>query len=247
MYTTDAAGSRLSAAPINALRYDGQSDDHDEVAGIMHVLIPGDRRVLDVGCGTGSVTLIANRDKHNDVSAIEPDETRSALARSRGLEVFNGYLSLDYIAEHGRFDVVMSSDVIEHMVDPASAIDLFVAALKPDGLLVLSVPNVAHWSVRANLLRGRFDYTEAGIMDATHLRWFTKKSLEAMLRQCGLDVVATRFTAGFDIKAYRHPALRRLPENMRRALIRACLRLRPSLFGVQIVVAARPHPPYPSS
>ncbi len=239
MYTTDEAAGGLVASPVNALRYDGQSDDPHEVAGIFRTLMPSGKRVLDVGCGTGSVTLIANRDKGNAVTAVEPDAARCALARSRGLDVHNGVLSHDFIREHGPFDVVMSSDVIEHMVDPAQAIELFAAAVKPGGLIILSVPNVAHWSVRGNLLRGRFDYVESGIMDATHLRWFTRDSLVSMMNRLGLDVVAVQATAGFDIATYRHRLLRWMPRRVKRGVIRSGLRLWPTLFGVQHVVAAR--------
>ena len=226
----------------NALRYDGQSDDPDEVAGVLNAMMPSGVKVLDCGCGTGSITLIANRGKGNDVHAIEPNAERAGTAASRGLKVTNGFLDADFAAAHGPFDVVMSSDVLEHTVDPAAVLDDFRKALKPGGLLLISVPNVAHWSVRANLLRGRFRYEEYGIMDATHLRWFTRETLLTLLERAGFTPEAVRVTAGFNLTCYEFGNLSHLPWRIRYKLIRIGIRTRPNLFGTQFVVTARLKP-----
>lgn len=181
----DSHGAGLTGTGLDPLRYDGQSDHPAEVAGMIHTLMPAGVRVLDVGCGTGSVTLIANRGRGNTVRAIEPDPDRAATARARGIDVHNGVLDDAYLADRGRFDVVMSSDVLEHLAAPADLLRRFVAAARPGGLVILSVPNVAHWTVRWNLLFGRFDYEPVGIMDATHLRWFTEHLSMPLLRWLG--------------------------------------------------------------
>ena len=239
MYASDAKTGGLSSAGVDALRYDRQPPDPEEVAGILRTLMPPGVRVLDVGCGTGSVTLIANRDKANSVLGIEPDPDRCAMARSRGLNVSHGFLDPAFIAEHGKFDVVMSSDVLEHMVDPGAGLELFKEALKPGGMILVSVPNVAHWSVRANLLRGRFRYAECGIMDATHLRWFTRETLVTLVESRGFGITDIRATAGYDLPVYTVGSLRKLPRSLKKPMIRAGLRTMPSVFGTQFVVAAK--------
>lgn len=235
----DSHGSGLTQAALHPLRYDGQSDHPAEVAGMIHGLMPSGVRVLDVGCGTGSVTLIANRGRGNNVVAIEPDPARAATARARGVDAHHGVLDDAFIAAHGRFDVVMSSDVLEHLAAPADLLRLFVAAAKPGGLIILSVPNVAHWTVRWNLLWGRFDYEPVGIMDATHLRWFTETSLRALLESVGLTVIEMRQTAGSDIPPYGRGLWGRIDGRIRVPAIRWLARRLPRLFGVQHVVVAR--------
>jgi hypothetical protein len=103
------------------------------------------------------------------------------------------------------------------------------------------VPNVAHWSVRTELLRGRFVYTPTGIMDATHLRWFTHVGIALLFRAAGLSIEEQRVTAGFDLPCYtqRFP-WRRLPRSTRESIVRGAMRSWPNLFGCQLVVRSHP-------
>jgi methionine biosynthesis protein MetW len=223
-----------------ALRYDWGTDDPHEVAGMLNALMPCRARVLDIGCGTGSVTLIANRDKGNELWGIEPDPERASLARTRGIDMTCGVLDQDFLARHERFDVVVLADVLEHVASPADLLGLAAEALNQDGLILLSVPNVAHWTVRLNLLRGRFDYTETGIFDATHLRWFTEKTIRSLCRDCGLEVLSVQHTAGNEMPEYRRAfPWRILPGRVRRRTVCALARGLPRLFGCQHVVSAR--------
>jgi SAM-dependent methyltransferase len=233
----DRHGDRLLGQSLEALRYDGQTDDPFECAGMLRGMMPSNVRVLDVGCGTGAVTLIANQDRGNSVLVIEPDPERAAVARSRGLTVHNGLLDEAFLAEHGGFDVVMSSDVIEHTAAPAEFLQMMARALRPGGLLLISVPNVAHWSVRLNLLFGRFDYEPTGIMDATHLRWFTARTIADLVDSTGFEILEMRQTAGSEMPFYERGPLKRIPR--RRRLVQTLSRTLPRLFGVQHVVKAR--------
>lgn len=235
----DRVGSGLSDRPLDAGRYDGHSDNPAEVAGVLHALVPRGARVLDVGCGTGSVALIANRGKGNVYVGLEPDLDRVNIARSRGLDVSVGFLDDQFISEHGRFDVVMASDVIEHVSDPAAFLEQTKRALEPAGLIIISTPNVAHWSVRLALLFGRFNYEPTGIMDATHLRWFTQATIRGLAEACGLEIVDYRFSAGSDLSVYHRGLWRALPYRIRVPLIRRLSQIVPRLFGVQHVVSFR--------
>ena len=82
--------------------------------------MPSGVRVLDVGCGTGSVTTIANQGKNNRVWGIEPNATRAKIAESRGIDVVEGYLTDGYFIGRERFDVIIFADVLEHVAEPAS-------------------------------------------------------------------------------------------------------------------------------
>jgi len=189
--TPDASAAGFLDHAPNPLRYDGQPNDPDEVVGVLSSLIPQGSRVLDVGCGTGSVSiqLIANRGL--SLIGVEPDEERAQRARDRGVTVRAARLTPELIAELGSFDVVLFADVLEHLPDPHSLLTLATSALRPGGRVVASVPNVAHWSVRTDLLRGRF------------VEWqrFPPKV-------CGCPIDAVCFPAGgrLDRKAHEHRA-----------------------------------------
>ena len=229
----------LGTVRAPALRYDWSSDDPAEVAGILHTLMPSSARVLDIGCGTGAVTIVANRSKGIDVWGIEPDPERAALAGTRGINVTCGTLDHAFVQRHAPFDVVMLADVLEHVAAPAEFLGLAASALRPGGLVLLSVPNVAHWTMRLHLLGGRFDYTETGIRDATHLRWFTETTIRALVQECDLDVLCTRHSAGNDLPEYCRLPWRLLPDQARRAVVRRLTKAAPRLFGCQHVISAR--------
>ena len=218
------------------LRYDGQTADITEVAGLLRSMMPEHARVLDVGCGTGSVNIIVNREKNNSVTAIEPDRDRACLARSRGLDVHNVFLDQHFIDTHPAFDLVMASDVLEHVASPAQLLELMIKAARPGGYILISVPNVAHWSVRLNLLLGRFNYEASGIMDATHLRWFTEKTASNLVQASGCSIVEIRQTAGASLAVYHRGMLSKLPSRWRSRIVRIMTRIVPRLFGVQHVI-----------
>lgn len=159
------------------------------------------RNVLDVGCGEGQNGAIA-RQRGARVVGVEGDG--AALARAaRRLDVA---LSADLArpgallaalhegAPDERFDLAILADVLEHVADPARLLEEVSSLLSDGGHLLVSAPNVAAWPVRAKLLAGRFDYEPSGVLDATHLRFFTRRSLLALLRESGLDVLTTDLT-----------------------------------------------------
>jgi methionine biosynthesis protein MetW len=221
----------LAAYP-DPTRYENRSRDPDDVGMKLASLIRTKDRVLDVGCGSGSVTELIKEQTQADIVGIEPDPTRAAIARSRGLNVLDGNLSKDVLKECGPFDTIVFADVLEHLPNPAELVLLAKEGLAPRGAIVASVPNVAHWFVRLDLLRGHFDYQDCGIMDATHLRWFTRDILHKFLENLGLELTDHLYTLNSDMVEYR----RRCPwkwfsQNTRYRILRTLLRSYPTLFG----------------
>ena len=149
-------------------------------------------RVLEVGCGAGLTLALAKRMGAVEVVGIElrPDV---ALAASRN-PLLDSILSVDFneVSEeslNGKFDLVLLSHVLEHFSDPSVVLEKIKNLLKPTGELLLAVPNVRHISVLGPLLwSGSFDYVESGILDNTHLRFFTRSSIVKMLRESGWKV-----------------------------------------------------------
>lgn len=160
-------------------------------------LIGRGRRVLDVGCATG-YTGVVLKELDCEVVGIEIEAEAAAIARERLDEVFEFDIeSTDpvEILDAATFDVVLFADVLEHVRDPLGVIRRFRPLLRTGGAVVASIPNVAHGALRLALLDGRFDYTDRGLLDATHLRFFTLSSIERLFENAGLgitDVERTR-------------------------------------------------------
>jgi SAM-dependent methyltransferase len=196
---------------------------------------------LDVGCGTGSVSRIIADTRNTKIIGIEPDSCRAAAARARGLEVYQELFTPAIVRRLEPFDVIVFADVLEHVADPGNFLQLAHRALRPGGRVIASVPNVAHWSVRVDLLRGRFDYQPTGIRDATHLRWFTGETVRSLFESNGLRVISLQHTAGVALPDYetRRP-WRWMSRDLRDPIIRALARRLPLLFGCQHVIHATP-------
>lgn len=94
-----------------------------------------------------------------------------------------------HVAEVGKFAVVFMSQVIEHIADPQDLLTKLRDWIMPGGSLVVSTCNVAHWRIRLNILCGRWEYTDYGILDRTHLRFFTVHSFRRLLAECGFNIV----------------------------------------------------------
>lgn len=143
------------------------------------------RTLLDVGCSAGALgrRLVAHGVV---VDGIERDEAAAEEARASYRRVMIGDLeSMTLGLESGSYDVVVCADVIEHLRDPAKLLSCLRPLLVPGGRLIVSTPNVGNWSMRMLHLLGRWDYTERGIMDRTHLRFFTRRTLEQLVLDCG--------------------------------------------------------------
>ena len=242
---TPDASSHGFVNEVNPLRYDGQPNEPNEVVGVLCEMVPEGARVLDVGCGTGSVSLHLVSSRSVRLVGVEPDAARGGRARERGLDVRSTVLTPQLISELGPVDIVLFADVLEHLADPASMLELAKTALGPGGRIVASVPNVAHWSVRTDLLRGRFNYHEFGIMDATHLRWFTEATIRSLFASARIPVERLRVTAGVDLPCYYGSPWKLMGRSARAGFLARAIKVRPRLFGCQLVV--RSSPCYPES
>jgi methionine biosynthesis protein MetW len=225
--------------PPNPYRYDYHDMHPLEVSGIISRIVPQGARVLDVGCGTGALSTLLRDVRGASVVGVEPDPARAALARERGIEAVTGVLSPSLHETLGRFDVAIYADVLEHLVDPLAELVKVGPFLNAGGIVVISVPNVAHWSVRMELLRGRFRYAEVGIMDATHVRWFTEETVRQLLDQAGVDLVSIQRTAGTTLPCYFSTFTKYIPTRLRDRMVRRLSQWFPRLFGGQHVVAGR--------
>ncbi|KSW29254.1 bifunctional 2-polyprenyl-6-hydroxyphenol methylase/3-demethylubiquinol 3-O-methyltransferase UbiG [Cellulomonas sp. B6] len=157
-------------------------------------LVGADREVLDIGCATGYLGS-ALAEQGCTVTGVEYDAEAAERAREVMSEVVVADLERSDLTElfPGRtFDVVVLGDVLEHLMHPEQVLASAVRLLAPGGSVVVSVPNVAHGSLRLALLQGRWDYRETGLLDRTHVRFFTRQGVADLLRAAGLRPVDVR-------------------------------------------------------
>ncbi|MCU1253870.1 MAG: glycosyl transferase, family 2 [Candidatus Angelobacter sp.] len=180
------------------------------------------RRILEFGCSTGFLSrhLV---ERGCIVTGIEIDAEAADKARRWCERVLVADLNKqDWIRGlSADYDTILFGDVLEHLVDPENVLRKASELLAPGGRVIICLPNIAHWTIRASLLRGKFKYTSTGILDVTHLRFFTPKTARKLIENTGYEVIST------------HPILGGGPIG---GQIR---RLFPGLFTKQIIFVAK--------
>ena len=150
---------------------------------------PGCLRVLEIGCSEGRF-MAGLKAERAGIYAVGVEPYPDAATKAAG--VFDRLVqapveaALDQLGDEAPFDCVVANDVLEHLVDPWNVLQRICARLAPDGCVVASLPNIRHWpTLNALFLGGRWDYAEAGVLDRTHLRFFTRKSLPELFERAG--------------------------------------------------------------
>lgn len=150
---------------------------------------PASRRILDIGCAAGILGCELKQKLSAEVWGVEHDAAIAEQARGRLDQVFAGAIE-DVLPQlpDGYFDTIIMADVLEHMVEPEKVLRSLQSKLSEHGEIVASIPNVRHWSVVKQLLEGRWEYTDAGILDRTHLRFFTCMECLRLFKTAGYIV-----------------------------------------------------------
>ena len=187
---------------MNRYYYEGMHSTYYEFTRpeVIELVRPKGLRILDVGCASGAMGAAMLEQGATEVYGIEPQYGPAQIAKARLSRVFEGSVEqamasswLEQQQFARKFDCVTCADVLEHLVDPWSVLRSLVQCLRPGGAVVVSIPNVAHHSVLLPLLaRREWQYEDAGVLDRTHLRFFTRKSALRMLAEAGLGLVYER-------------------------------------------------------
>jgi methionine biosynthesis protein MetW len=161
--------------------------------------LPRSLEVLDVGCGSGVHGAELKRVHGHRVVGVDLSAASIAKAQAR--------LAAAYVADVTRperypffgsrkFDVIVFSDILEHLSDPADVLRRHFPLLATGGQILISLPNIAIWNVRLELLAGRFEYQDTGTLDRTHVRFFTSRTFRKFLEDTGMQVQRRRITPG---------------------------------------------------
>jgi 2-polyprenyl-3-methyl-5-hydroxy-6-metoxy-1,4-benzoquinol methylase len=160
-------------------------------------------RILEIGCGEGGTGALAlSEGKCGAYCGVELCYRAAEKAKQKLTEVVVGNIEdLQLPWEPATFDAVILSEVLEHLADPWAALRKIHSVLKPKALVFASSPNISHYSAIRMLLRGQWDLTDVGLMDRTHLRWFTPNTYRALFESCGYAVSSAREKEPFRTKA----------------------------------------------
>jgi glycosyltransferase involved in cell wall biosynthesis len=241
---TDVLEYRAARAGFGTARWVDLSAEYalKEEYGSSHALIlerlrraePG-LKILDVGCSSGLLSQ-AVRDLGHYVVGI--DLVEHAEVRARVDDFVRADLD-DGLPDLGSstFDVVIGADVIEHVRDPVALLAQMAAVAGPDGRLLVSTPNFGHWYPRLRALTGTFDYDRRGILDEHHVRFFTRRGFLRVIGEARLALEELAFT-GLPLGALGAQPSR--ATNVTKAIDRALVRARPTIFGYQFVATLRP-------
>lgn len=159
----------------------------------------GNKEVLELGSSTGYLTKQMNR-RGCLVDIVEIDKADAQVAEKFARKTYVGSLEdLDFIEKIDRkYDVIVASNILEHLKNPFKILRLIKDKLKKDGQVLIALPNIACWAIRKDLFfKGKFDYKETGILDKTHLRFFTYFTAQDLVKESGLkilDIVPTEIS-----------------------------------------------------
>lgn len=152
--------------------------------------IESGKSVLEVGSSSGYLTkVLKEKDTTVDIIEIEKEPFEQAKKIAR-----NSYFgSIEDLSVQGKikekYDVIICADVLEHLVNPGEVLDFLKTKLKKDGVILISIPNVAYWGMRVHLMfSGDFSYHDSGLMDRTHLRFYSLNNFKDLLKKHGYIV-----------------------------------------------------------
>lgn len=223
-----------SRYPIKVSKY----SSHSQISQlIQRVESNGERlRLIDIGCSTGGLYQLISQ-MNIEYLGIEPFEKDFNFAISQGLNVAR--LTAEEAVEKidQKFNFVIFADVLEHLVQPQSVLNAAGKLLVNEGRIIISLPNVAHVAIRILHLLGNWNYTERGILDETHLRFFTCKTAIDLVHKSGYEIVSMAYTP-VPVEALNL----RLPTKIMGVLdylSNGLTRLAPKLFAFQFIIECR--------
>ena len=200
-------------------------------------LIKSGSKVLDIGCATG---YFANQLNKIGCETWGVDNDKVALKRAskpcKKVIIANLDEAKRISAPRKYFDFVIVLDVLEHLLHPENVLAIIKNHLKPNGMIIVSIPNIAHASIRWMLFMGKFEYASTGILDSTHVKFYTHASILELIRSNGYHVLNTIPTNGMCKVPFLYKITDRLPMSWQYFIVKRF----PTLFAFQYIIVAKP-------
>ena len=203
-------------------------------------LTGANHEVLDIGCGEGflAVELAKNGNRVTGVDALPEAAKSAALDDYYSADLDDGLDGVVRRINGKRFDRVLLLDILEHLRNPGRILEQCHELVQKNGQVIVSVPNIANIHTRLLLMMGKFDYTERGLLDSTHVRFYTRKTAKAMLEQAGYRIVGQKM-AVVPIELALGISPKTILFKMLNRMLGALTALMPTLFGYQIILVAQ--------
>ncbi|MBU0952255.1 MAG: class I SAM-dependent methyltransferase [Elusimicrobia bacterium] len=208
---------------------------------VVKLIEPGSS-ILEIGCATGYIGKYLKEKLNCKMFAVEIDKEAAKIASPYYEKIIIGDIEDENIFQqvYGQFDYVLCMNVLEHLKNPEALLFKLKKIIKNNGFLVAAIPNIANWTIRLKLLTGNFDYEKGlfgtdhgkGIMDETHLRFFTLKTMKSLFSKTGYEIVRQSFDPDKGIPKF-HGLLLRLPQGWK--ILNFFYSLNPKLFGLQFI------------
>ncbi|MDZ7697257.1 MAG: class I SAM-dependent methyltransferase [Deltaproteobacteria bacterium] len=181
----------------NITKFDIDRLDYNNIYRIQMEMIPKNTNVLDIGCATGYMSEYISNTLGCQVTGVEVQPDHGEIAKEKCSSFVLGAIDKEdtqrevdrLVGDHGKFDVILMSQVIEHIAYPEEVLVRLRDWLKSGGFLIISTCNIANWKCRLKLLLGKWEYVEYGFLDRTHLRFFTTHTFRKLLEACGYSIL----------------------------------------------------------
>lgn len=190
-------------------------------------------RVLDIGCGTGTLGKSLKQGTKCEVIGVTYSHSEAAFARQWLDLVLVRDLNNFGTSELGAFDCIVCSHILEHLYYPENLLIKLKHNLTPSGILIVALPNVVHWKQRLQFLRGRFRYTDGGLMDRTHFRFFDWQTALELLEKHGFTVTLRTAEGNFPL-----PIVRKLVPSVASYVDKVATKAFPNLLSVKFILVA---------
>ena len=194
--------------------------------------IPKNKKILDIGCNTGLLGEALKKNKQCEVWGADYSREAIKLAKKRLDKTIVCDFEKEIPFKKEKFDIIILADILEHLKNPEDLLLKIKKLLNSGGIILASIPNVANIYVRFNLLFGKWDYKNSGILDKTHLKFFTKKTMIKLFVESGYKINGIDSTPGFDFLILKHfKFLIALKEKL--------CKTHPKLFSTQFIISAK--------
>jgi SAM-dependent methyltransferase len=224
-------GNRIALSEEYQLK-PNEDSSHGRISTLLSTRPPS--KILDLGCSGGLLAERLQQMGHH-VTGVDVAEIPEVVERTSAF--FKADLNEGIPPEAGSgFDVVLAADVLEHLVSPGNLMKQMRSVLSPGGSAIFCVPNVAHWYPRFRSTFGMFDYDQRGIIDSTHLRFFTRRSIRKLVERSGFSIQRLE-AVGIPLDAL---GLKGTNGHLLRLIDQFLLSLWPTMFGYQFIIEATP-------